>query len=165
MAPGPSVRVLSVERLGDRWVVAAVGQRSGSCPGCGEGSTLRHSWRILHLQDLSIQGAIVTLQLRVSRWRCHNSECPRKTFAEQMPDVFALSPVEPEGSPKFGFRLSQCLAYREKKSRRSDGRRERSCASASPCSPSPRRRAAGRGARSAKNAVMCWEDFPTRGWD
>src|ERR1700690_3871717 len=88
LAPGPGVQVLSVERVGDRWVVAAVGRRSGICPGCGEWSALRHSWRKRHLQDLPIQGANVTLQLRLSRWRCCNSECQRKTFAEQMPDVF-----------------------------------------------------------------------------
>jgi transposase len=30
----------------------------------------------------------VTLQLRLSRWRCRNIECRRKTFVEQMPEVF-----------------------------------------------------------------------------
>ena len=88
LAPGPGVRVLSVERIDDHWVVAAVGRGSGICPGCGEDSALRHSWRQRRLQDLPIQGANVTLQLRLSRWRCCNVECRRKTFAEQLPEVF-----------------------------------------------------------------------------
>jgi transposase len=87
-SPGPGVRVLSVDRVGGRWVVAAVGRGSGVCPGCGEESTHRHSWRQRRLQDLPIQGANVTLQLRLSRWRCRNIECRRKTFVEQMPEVF-----------------------------------------------------------------------------
>jgi hypothetical protein len=88
LSPGPGVRVLSVDRVGGRWVVAAVGRGSGVCPGCGEESTHRHSWRQRRLQDLPIQGANVTLQLRLSRWRCRNIECRRKTFVEQMPGVF-----------------------------------------------------------------------------
>ena len=36
LSPGPGVRVLSVDRVGGRWVVAAVGRGSGVCPGCGE---------------------------------------------------------------------------------------------------------------------------------
>ena len=88
LSPGPGVRVLSVDRVGGRWVVAAVGRGSGVCPGCGEESTHRHSWRQRRLQDLPIQGANVTLQLRLSRWRCRNIECRRKTFVEQMPEVF-----------------------------------------------------------------------------
>ena len=88
-SPGPGLRVVSVERVGDRWIVAAVGRRAGSCPGCGARSMLRRNWRIRHLQDLPSQGVVVSLRLRLSRWRCRNGECERETFVERTPDVFA----------------------------------------------------------------------------
>jgi transposase len=86
-APGPSVRVVGVELVGDCWVVSAVGQASGSCPGCGDPSTRRHGWHKRGLQDLSVQGLVVTVRLRVIRWRCRNADCERRTFTDQPPEI------------------------------------------------------------------------------
>ncbi|MGC9957573.1 transposase family protein, partial [Roseiarcus sp.] len=71
-APGPSIRVIGVELVGGCWVVSAVGQASGSCPGCGDRSTRRHGWHKRDVQDLPVQGLVVTPKLRVIRWRCRN---------------------------------------------------------------------------------------------
>lgn len=86
-APGPGVRVLDAERDGGRWVISAVGPEIGSCPGCREKSTRRHSRYFRYLQDLPVQGAVVTVELRMSRWRCLNGNCERRTFADQPPGI------------------------------------------------------------------------------
>jgi transposase len=39
------------------------------------------------MQDLPVQGLVVTLKLRVIRWRCRNAECERQTFADQLPEI------------------------------------------------------------------------------
>jgi transposase len=36
------------------------------------------------LQDLPIQGAPTTLELRSGRWKCRNEQCARRTFAEKL---------------------------------------------------------------------------------
>ena len=73
--------------MGGTWVVSAVGQAGGSCPGCGEQSTLRHGWHQRRLQDLPVQGVVVTVKLGVIRWRCGNAECERQTFADPLPEI------------------------------------------------------------------------------
>jgi len=82
-AAGPNVRVLGAERDGDRWTISAVGPEGGSCPDCGKPSKRRHSRYFRHLQDLPVQGAVVTVKMRTSRWRCTNGDCERLTFADQ----------------------------------------------------------------------------------
>jgi hypothetical protein len=37
-----------------------------------------------HLQDLPIQGAPVTLELRSARWKYRNEQCARKTFVGKL---------------------------------------------------------------------------------
>jgi hypothetical protein len=44
---------------------------------------------VRHLKDLPMQGIAVTIKLRVGRWRCRNSHCARKIFAERVPAVAA----------------------------------------------------------------------------
>jgi transposase len=68
-------------------MVSAVGPEIGSCPGCRKRSTRLHSRYFRHLQDLPVQGAVVTVKLRVSRWRCLNGDCERRTFADQLPEI------------------------------------------------------------------------------
>jgi transposase len=82
-APVPNVRVLGAERDGDRWMFSAVASETGSCPGCGKLSKRRHSRYFRLLQDLPVQGAAVTVKLRMSCWRCLNGNCERRTFADQ----------------------------------------------------------------------------------
>jgi Transposase/zinc-finger of transposase IS204/IS1001/IS1096/IS1165 len=64
-----------------------MGPEVGSCPGCREPSTRRHSRYFRHLQDLPVQGAAVMVKMRVSRWRCLKRECERETFTDQLPEI------------------------------------------------------------------------------
>jgi zinc-finger of transposase IS204/IS1001/IS1096/IS1165 len=84
-APGPGVEIVGAERVGDRWVISAVGPDSGVCPGCRQTSTRRHSRYVRHLQDLPAQSARVMVKLQVSRWHCLNGKCRRRTFADRLP--------------------------------------------------------------------------------
>jgi hypothetical protein len=34
-----------------------------------------------------VQGTLVTVKLRVSRWRCMNGSCERRTFAARLPGI------------------------------------------------------------------------------
>src|SRR6266481_5231713 len=49
-------------------------------PLCGTELRVRHSRHWRRLKDLPMQGMPVTLDLRLSRWRCRNTGCPRKVF-------------------------------------------------------------------------------------
>src|SRR3984885_4475416 len=84
-APGPDLRILAAERQGAGWVVTAEAPGSGCCPGCDRQSQCRHGWRVRHLQDLPVQGAAVTLNLKVGRWRCRDPRCNRRTFTAHLP--------------------------------------------------------------------------------
>jgi transposase len=76
---------LAAERQGAGWVVAAEAPGLGRCPGCDRQSQCRHGWRVRHLQDLPVQGAAVTLNLKVGRWRCRDPHCDRRTFTARLP--------------------------------------------------------------------------------
>ncbi|MFB7280280.1 transposase family protein [Streptomyces hydrogenans] len=56
----------------------------GACPGCGVCSTRVHSSYLRFLADVPSAGRSVVLQLRVRRFRCGNTKCPRRTFVEQI---------------------------------------------------------------------------------
>ena len=84
-APGPDLRILGAERQGAGWVVTAEAPGPGCCPGCDRPSRCRHGWRVRHLQDLPVQGAAVTLNLKVGRWRCRSPRCDRRTFTTRLP--------------------------------------------------------------------------------
>jgi transposase len=86
-APGPGERIVGVERGGDGWMISAAGPEVGSCPGCRAPSTRRHSRYFRHVQDLPVQGAAVMVKMRVSRWRCLNRKCERRTFTDQLPEI------------------------------------------------------------------------------
>lgn len=73
----------------DGWIVEADGQNSAICPGCGVVSRSRHSRYRRQIADLPLQGARVTLNLNVGRWRCRTPECRRQIFAERLPSVVA----------------------------------------------------------------------------
>jgi transposase len=47
----------------------------------------QHGWHRRDLQDLPVQGLVVTLKLRVIRWRCRNAACERQTFVDQLPEI------------------------------------------------------------------------------
>ena len=88
-SPVPELEVNSVERREPGWLVALDSRESASCPECGTQSSSRHSSYLRTLQDLSTQGTLVTIQARVTRWRCRNEQCGRRIFAERLPTLAA----------------------------------------------------------------------------
>lgn len=60
-----------------------------ACPGCGTLSRRVHSRYRRRLSDTSITGREVVIRLRVRRLFCDNSDCGRRTFAEQIPGLAA----------------------------------------------------------------------------
>ena len=60
---------------------------SATCPLCDHPSFRRHSTYGRRLADLPWQGRRVELHLRVRRFRCFNDGCPRRVFAERLPEV------------------------------------------------------------------------------
>src|ERR1700712_2324817 len=83
------VRVLDTEMRDGKWLISGLAMGTARCPECDELSPRRHGWRIRHLQDLPVQGAQVTLRVKVTRWRCQNLRCLRQTFADPLPEVAA----------------------------------------------------------------------------
>jgi transposase len=59
------------------------------CPACSQNRISFHSSYQRHLRDLPWQGRCVQLLFQTRRFRCRNSACPRKIFAEQIPQVAA----------------------------------------------------------------------------
>jgi transposase len=60
---------------------------SAACPLCTQKTARLHSRYLRTLADLPWGGRSVRLSLRVRRFRCLRSECPRKIFAERLPSV------------------------------------------------------------------------------
>jgi transposase len=60
---------------------------SACCPVCGQRTARLHSRYLRTLADLPWGGRPVRLSLRVRRFRCSRSECPRRIFAERLPSV------------------------------------------------------------------------------
>jgi transposase len=85
--PGPGIRVVDAEFRSERWIVKAEASGDGRCPGCSLQATRRHSFYMRRLQDLPVQGTIVELQVNMTRWRCCNQLCDRRTFADQADQV------------------------------------------------------------------------------
>jgi transposase len=61
------------------------------CPECGNSSTRVHSRYTRTLADLPWQGKTVRINLQVRRFFCPRTACPRKTFAERLPEFAAVS--------------------------------------------------------------------------
>lgn len=57
------------------------------CPGCAQISAQVHSYYQRHPADLPISNQAVQLVLRLRRFRCHNPQCPRRTFSEPLPGL------------------------------------------------------------------------------
>jgi transposase len=70
--------------------IAARGlRRSQCCPDCGRTSRAVHSRYDRHLADLPSLGRTVSIHLRVRRFYCRNTACPRQTFVERLPNLVA----------------------------------------------------------------------------
>ncbi|WP_406011732.1 ISL3 family transposase [Streptomyces sp. NBC_00984] len=62
-------------------------QPSAACPGCGTVSKRVHSGYERKMSDTAISNQQTILHLRVRRFFCGSSDCPKKTFAEQIPGL------------------------------------------------------------------------------
>nr|WP_326828173.1 transposase family protein [Streptomyces sp. NBC_01751] len=58
-----------------------------ACSGCEAWSPRVHSSYLRFLADVPSAGRSVVLQLRVRRFRCRSTKCPRQTFVEQIPGL------------------------------------------------------------------------------
>lgn len=68
-------------------VVACTMAVVASCPSCGAHSSRVHSRYTRTLADLPCCGVQVQLTLQMRRFFCDQSACPRRTFAERLPEV------------------------------------------------------------------------------
>ena len=82
------VVVEKVHRVGE---VIRIGARPrnawGRCPKCRRDSERVHSRYRRRPADTAIGGNPVVIDLTVRRFFCDNTDCPAKTFAEQVPGV------------------------------------------------------------------------------
>jgi transposase len=79
------VVVTSVDMGGDGIRVEARSSTDGAaCPGCGSWSCRLHGSYLQFPGDLPVVGRPVVLALRVRRFTCTTTECPRRTFVEQL---------------------------------------------------------------------------------
>jgi transposase len=70
--------------------IAAHGTRPGGrCPDCGRASRAVHSRYRRRPADLPSLGRAVRVGLHVRRFYCRNAACPRRTFAERLPELVA----------------------------------------------------------------------------
>jgi transposase len=89
--PIPGCRIEQVMRADPMIVqISAQGtQPGGACPNCHTVSQAVHSRYRRHPADLPNLGSEVRLVLSVRRFYCRNMVCPRRTFAEPLPDLLA----------------------------------------------------------------------------
>jgi len=55
-----------------------------ACPRCATTSSRVHAWHVRRLTDLPAAGRAVLIELRVRRLVCQNTQCPQRTFREQV---------------------------------------------------------------------------------
>ncbi|MFD8965885.1 transposase family protein [Streptomyces sp. NPDC059568] len=65
---------------GREFEIVRVDVQYAACPGCGAWLTRAHSSYLRFPADVPGAGRSVVLQLRVRRFRCGNTVCPRRTF-------------------------------------------------------------------------------------
>jgi len=65
--------------------------RAARCPLCRQTSDRVHSRYVRKLADLPSHGQAIEIRLRVRRFFCSGSECPRRIFAERLPFVAAFA--------------------------------------------------------------------------
>jgi transposase len=62
-------------------------QPCAHCPGCGSSSDQIHCQYQRTVHDVPCGGRKVVLRLRVRKFVCRSSSCPRKVFAERLPEL------------------------------------------------------------------------------
>jgi transposase len=91
--------------------------KTATCPACGKRSGSVHSRYRRSPADLAISDKRVRLELEVRRFRCGNSACKKKTFAERFPEVvlpyaqctIRLAKVQTEVAIKVGGEVGSSL--------------------------------------------------------
>lgn len=79
-----------IHRCTDHLTLTATAVRkSASCPRCHRRSRRVHSHYQRRVTDLPVCGIPVTLVLSVRRFFCRNPRCPRRIFAERLPNLVA----------------------------------------------------------------------------
>ena len=86
--PGIDVRVTAVHVTVERVAVEASScSRPSACPDCGCPGRRVHSRYVRRLAERPLVGRPLVISLRVRRFFCERSSCPRRTFAEQVQDL------------------------------------------------------------------------------
>ncbi len=85
-SPGLRLENISIDAESVSLSVAST-RSSAACPICGNTSSRLHTHYPRTVSDLPWGGRSVRLSLRVRRFRCANTECRRKIFAERLPSV------------------------------------------------------------------------------
>ena len=86
--PGSDHLILDGVEQTDRGIAVRVRARHlPVCPACGDNRISFHSRYQRRLRDLPWQGRCVQLLFQTRRFRCRNSACARKVFAERLPEV------------------------------------------------------------------------------
>jgi len=86
----PGFALTEVISTEEKLTVCASSLRTqAECPACHEVSQRVHSYYHRSARDLPTSGRAIQLRLRVRRFRCLNTLCSKKTFAERLPDLIA----------------------------------------------------------------------------
>ncbi|RUV66055.1 MAG: transposase [Mesorhizobium sp.] len=93
------------------------------CPCCSRRTSRVHSHYMRRLTDLPWQGRVVEIRLHARRFRCANSQCPRRIFTERLLRRFNRKPGARFGSAKARWRSAL----------RWVASRVRACRTGSPC--------------------------------
>ena len=77
-----------VERVADRVLItASAAETQASCPRCGTAAVRVHSRYERRVADAPISGVPVVIELGARRFFCDHPDCPKRTFAEQIPGL------------------------------------------------------------------------------
>ncbi len=84
----PGCQVDAVKFRGrDLIIEAHTNSTNSRCPRCAQVSERVHSYYTRMPRDLPVGEHVVRLCLRVRRFRCFNPACPKRTFAERLPEL------------------------------------------------------------------------------
>jgi len=84
----PGLKITRTIIAQQKLVICAQARRQAApCPSCKQTSTRRHSSYTRAVKDLPVGTDLVELHILTRRFRCVSTHCPRRTFAEQHPQV------------------------------------------------------------------------------
>jgi transposase len=80
----PGLEITEVEEKEQKLIIHARGaKKQAKCPECQHSSSRRHSNYTRTIKDLPISLKLVEIHLAIQRFRCANTNCSQRTFAEQ----------------------------------------------------------------------------------